>query len=188
LTSRPPGRPKDAAPSGGGARRALREDPAAGYSGTPLAAKLGLKAAQRTLIVDAPSEVEATLAPALAATTRLKRLGAFDFALAFVMSKAALAKTLDRLVPKLDDAGMLWIAWPKKASGVATDMTEDAVRADALPRGLVDVKVCAVDATWSGLKLVRRTEHRTRPPGRPKDAWPPGGRRAKRASGGSTGG
>ena len=101
---------------------------------------------------------------------------------------SALAKTLDRLVPKLDDAGMLWIAWPKKASGVATDMTEDAVRADALPRGLVDVKVCAVDATWSGLKLVRRTELRTRPPGRPKDAWPPGGRRAKRASGGSTGG
>jgi hypothetical protein len=86
----------------------------------------------------------------------LKRIGAFDFALAFVASKAALAKALDRLTPKLDDAGMLWIAWPKKASGVATDMTEDAIRADALPRGLVDVKVCAVDATWSGLKLVRR--------------------------------
>ena len=128
----------------------------AGYSGTPLAAKLGIKAGQRTLIVDAPRDVEASLAPELATTKRLQRLGAFDFALAFVTSKATLAKTLDRLAPKLDDAGMVWIAWPKKASGVATDMTEDAVRADALPRGLVDVKVCAVDATWSGLKLVRR--------------------------------
>jgi hypothetical protein len=128
----------------------------AGYSGTPLAAKLGVKIGQRTLVVDAPRDVEVSLKPVLATTTRLKRLGAFDFALAFVASKAALAKALDRLTPKLDDAGMLWIAWPKKASGVATDMTEDAVRADALPRGLVDVKVCAVDATWSGLKLVRR--------------------------------
>jgi hypothetical protein len=128
----------------------------AGYSGTPLAAKLGVKIGQRTLVVDAPRDVEVSLKPVLATTTRLKRLGAFDFALAFVASKAALAKALDRLTPKLDDAGMLWIAWPKKASGVATDMTEDAIRADALPRGLVDVKVCAVDATWSGLKLVRR--------------------------------
>jgi hypothetical protein len=133
-----------------------------GYSGTPLAAKLGLKDGQRSFIVDAPRDVEATLAPALAATTQLQRPGAFDFALAFVASKAALAKVLERLTPKLDDAGMLWIAWPKKASGVATDMTEDAVRADALPRGLVDVKVCAVDATWSGLKLVRRRELRQR--------------------------
>ena len=127
-----------------------------GYSGTPLAAKLGLKAAQRALLVDAPADVEATLKPALAATTRLARLAPFDFAIAFVTSKAALAKALDRLAPKVDDAGMVWIAWPKKASGVTTDLTEDGVRADALPRGLVDVKVCAIDATWSGLKLVRR--------------------------------
>ena len=132
----------------------------AGYSGTPLPKKLGIAAGNRTLLVDAPSDVEATLKGALATTTRLSRHCAFDFALAFVASKAALATTLDRLAPKLDDAGMLWIAWPKKASGVATDLTEDAVRADALPRGLVDVKVCAVDATWSGLKLVRRRELR----------------------------
>jgi hypothetical protein len=130
--------------------------PPSGYSGTPLPAKLGIAAGRRTLLVDVPREVEATLRDALAATTRLARLAAFDFALAFVTSKAALAATLDRLAPKLDDAGMVWIAWPKKASGVATDLTEDAVRADALPRGLVDVKVCAIDATWSGLKLVRR--------------------------------
>ena len=132
----------------------------AGYSGTPLPAKLGIKAGQRALVIDAPSDVEATLMDSLAATTRLPRVAAYDFALAFVASRAALKTTLDRLAPKLDDAGMLWIAWPKKASGVATDMTEDAVRADALPRGLVDVKVCAVDATWSGLKLVRRVERR----------------------------
>jgi hypothetical protein len=132
----------------------------AGDSGTPLPAKLGLKAGQRTLVVDAPRDVEASLAPALAATTRLSRLAAFDFALAVVGSRAALATSLDRLAPKLDDAGMLWIAWPKRASGVATDMTEDAVRHDALPRGLVDVKVCAIDATWSGLKLCRRRERR----------------------------
>ena len=132
----------------------------AGYSGTPLPAKLGVKAGQRTLVVDAPGSVEAALASSLATTARLSRVGAFDFALAFVGSRAALAKTLDRLEPKLDDAGALWIAWPKKASGVATDVTEDAVRADALPRGLVDVKVCAIDATWSGLKLMRRRERR----------------------------
>ena len=133
-----------------------------GYSGTPLPAKLGLKPGQRTLLAGVPAIVESSLGGALASTTRLARTGAFDFALAFVDSRAALAKTLDRLAPKLDDAGMLWIAWPKKASGVATDVTEDAVRADALPHGLVDVKVCAIDATWSGLKLVRRRELRAR--------------------------
>ena len=119
-----------------------------------------MKAGCRTLLADAPPSVEAALAPALGATTRLARAARFDFALAFVVSRAALATTLGRLAPRLDDAGMLWIAWPKKASGVATDMTEDAVRADALPRGLVDVKVCAIDDTWSGLKLVIRRELR----------------------------
>lgn len=134
----------------------------AGYSGTPLPAKLGLKPGQRALLADVPAEVESTLDAALAATTRLARAGAFDFGLVFVLSRAALADSLERLVPKLDDAGMLWIAWPKKASGVATDVTEDVVRAAALPRGLVDVKVCAIDATWSGLKLVRRRERRAK--------------------------
>ena len=75
---------------------------------------------------------------------------------------SAQAGTLPTIAPKMDDAGMTWIAWPKKASGVKTDVTEDAVRADALPRGLVDVKVCAIDATWSGLKLVRRRELRSK--------------------------
>jgi hypothetical protein len=74
----------------------------------------------------------------------------------FVTSRVALAAALTRTLPKLAAGGMIWIAWPKKASGVATDVTEDAVRAVALPLGIVDVKVCAIDATWSGLKLLRR--------------------------------
>lgn len=137
--------------------------PPTGYSGKPLADKLGLKAGQRVLLAGVPDDVEATLGGALAAVLRLPRLAAFDFALACVVSRAVLADTLDRLEPKLVDTGMLWIGWPKKASGVSTDVTEDAVRAAALPRGLVDVKVCAIDATWSGLKLVRRRERRAAP-------------------------
>ena len=135
---------------------------AAGYSGTPLPAKLGIKPGQRAWLVDVPADVEARLEVSLAETKRLSRLAAFDVALVFVTSRALLAAALDRIAPKLDDAGMIWIAWPKKASGVKTDVTEDAVRADALPRGLVDVKVCAIDATWSGLKLVRRRELRSK--------------------------
>ncbi len=135
---------------------------AAGYSGTPLPAKLGIKPGQRAWLVDVPADVEARLEASLAETKRLSRLAAFDVALVFVASRALLAAALDRIAPKLDDAGMIWIAWPKKASGVKTDVTEDAVRADALPRGLVDVKVCAIDATWSGLKLVRRRELRSK--------------------------
>ena len=134
--------------------------PNAGYSGKPLADKLGLKAGQRALLVGVSDDVGATLGAALAAVLRLPRLAPFDFALAFVASRVALADTLDRLEPKLVDTGMLWIGWPKKASGVSTDLTEDAVRAAALARGLVDVKVCAIDATWSGLKLMRRRERR----------------------------
>ena len=112
-----------------------------GYSGTPLPAKLGIVPGKRTLVVDAPAGVERMLEPALAATVRLERPGAFDFALAFVTTRARLASALERLAPKLDDAVMLRIAWPKQASGVKTDVTEDAVRVEALPRGLVDVKV-----------------------------------------------
>ena len=134
----------------------------AGYSGTPLPAKLGIEPGQRAWLVDVPADVEARLDASLAETTRLARISPFDFALVFVASRATLASALDRLAPKLDDAGMIWIAWPKKASRVKTDMTEDALRADALPRGLVDVKVCAIDATWSGLKLVRRRELRSK--------------------------
>ncbi|HMF28424.1 MAG TPA: DUF3052 family protein, partial [Candidatus Cybelea sp.] len=84
----------------------------------------------------------------------------FDFALAHFTSARALNAALARLEPNLAPDGMVWIAWPKKASGVATDLTENVVRDAALARGLVDVKVCAIDATWSGLKLVRRLRDR----------------------------
>ena len=134
----------------------------AGYSGTPLPAKLGIRPGQRAWLVDVPADVEAPLQASLAETKRLSRLAAFDVALVFVASRAMLTAALDRIAPKMDDAGMIWIAWPKRASGVNSDVTEDAVRADALPRGLVDVKVCAIDATWSGLKLVRRRELRSK--------------------------
>jgi len=83
-----------------------------------------------------------------------------DLAMLFVTERRALARGLQTLQPKLQPAGMVWVAWPKRASKVATDVTEDVVREIALPRGLVDVKVCAIDEVWSGLKLVIRTELR----------------------------
>ena len=132
-----------------------------GYSGTPLPKKLGLKDGQRALFVAAPASLDEPLARA-PAFTRLARLAPFDFALAFVSAQSALRHELDRLAPKLVDTGMIWIAWPKKGSGIATDMGEDDVRREAIARGLVDVKVCAIDATWSGLKLVRRVELRNK--------------------------
>ena len=128
----------------------------AGYSGKALWQKLGLKHGQRLLVVDAPEHLPQLLAGAPEGVARLARLGEFDVALLFVTSRAALASALTRALPRLAPGGMIWIAWPKKASGVATDVTEDTVRDVALPMGIVDVKVCAIDATWSGLKLLRR--------------------------------
>lgn len=80
----------------------------------------------------------------------------------FVTSRRELAEMLARLLPLLAADGMIWVSWPKKSSGVRTDMTEDAIRSEALPLGLVDIKVCAIDETWSGLKLVIRKERRAR--------------------------
>lgn len=128
----------------------------AGYSGKPLWQKLGLADGQRLLAVAAPPYLDQLLAGTPAGVRRLARAAEFDVALVFVVDRAALGATLDRLLPRLADRGMIWVAWPKKTSGVATDVTEDAVRAVALPLGIVDVKVCAIDATWSGLKFLRR--------------------------------
>jgi hypothetical protein len=138
----------------------LRVKPAtAGYSGTPLPAKLGLKSGMKLLALDAPANLEALLAGA-PDVERLRRAGSFDCALAFAKTQAALATIFARLEPKLPDHGMIWIAWPKKTSGVATDLSEDIVRHLGLAAGLVDVKVCAIDTTWSGLKFVRRLRDR----------------------------
>ena len=128
----------------------------AGYSGKPLWQKLGLKEGQRLFVATPPEHLPQLLAGAPEGIVRLARLVEFEIALLFVTSRVALAAALARALPKLAQGGMIWIAWPKKASGVATDVTEDTVRDVALPMGIVDVKVCAIDATWSGLKLLRR--------------------------------
>ena len=130
---------------------------AVGYSGKPLWQKLGLASGQRLLLVAPPPHVDELLDGAPAGIARLTRVVEFDVALVFVSSCAALAAALAKVLPKLAEGGMIWVAWPKKASGVVTDVTEDTVREIALPMGIVDVKVCAIDATWSGLKLLRRS-------------------------------
>jgi hypothetical protein len=131
----------------------------AGYSGKPLPSKLGLKPGMRFVALNAPPDLDALLAGA-PDLERLGRIACFDCALAFATTERALAALFAKLAPKLLDTGMIWIAWPKKASGVATELTENVVRRVGLATGLVDVKVCAVDATWSGLKFVRRLRDR----------------------------
>src|SRR5439155_6029857 len=132
---------------------------AAGYSGTPLWQKLGLKAGMRLVTLDPPPDLDALLigAPVLERTARTAN---FDCALAFAKTQSALAVIFTRLEAKMPDNGIVWVAWPKKSSGVATDLSEDVVRRIGLAARLVDVKVCAIDATWSGLKFVRRLRDR----------------------------
>jgi len=134
----------------------------AGYSATPLSQKLGLKPAMRVIMLEAPANLDALLAGAPADLMRLHRIGAFDFALAFATTQDKLVSMFARLGPKMVDGGMIWIAWPKKTSGAATDLDENVVRRRGLAAGLVDVKVCAIDAHWSGLKFVRRLRDRGR--------------------------
>ena len=133
----------------------------AGYSGTPLPDKLGIKAGMRFLALDAPRDLDQLLAGA-PQVVRLKRIADHDMALAFATTGRTLAAAFAKLEPRLADSGMIWIAWPKKSSGVPTELNEDAVRHAGLAARLVDVKVCAIDATWSGLKFVRRVADRAR--------------------------
>jgi hypothetical protein len=133
----------------------------AGYSGTPLPSKLGLKSGMKFIALNAPPDLDVLLAGA-PDLQRLARVAPFECALAFVTTERALSAHFAKLAPKLVDAGMIWIAWPKKASGVASERTEDVVRRAGLAAGLVDVKVCAIDVTWSGLKFVRRLRDRRR--------------------------
>ena len=136
-------------------------DSPAGYSGTPLVRKLGFRPGMRALFLDAPEEFGALVGELPDGVRVLARAAdGLDLVVAFVRERRVLERRLAALQPRLDQAGMIWVAWPKRASMVATDITEDVVRAVALPRGLVDVKVCAIDATWSGLKLVIRRELR----------------------------
>jgi hypothetical protein len=135
----------------------------AGYSGTPLPTKLGIKAGMRVALLHAPDGFEATLGPlpdGVHLQHGLRRNQRVDLIVAFVTERDHLARNIGWLVTTLPPDGAFWVAWPKRAAKVATDMTDHAVRDIALPMGWVDVKVCAIDATWSGLKLVLRKELR----------------------------
>ena len=129
----------------------------AGYSGTLLAHKLGIKPGMRTWFLGVPDHVRAEIerdAPPFEALESPEP--PVDLAHVFVTSCAALDCELRMLLPLIARDGTIWVSWPKKASKVPTDITEDTIRDVCLPMGLVDVKVCAVDAIWSGLKLTRR--------------------------------
>jgi hypothetical protein len=129
----------------------------AGYSGTPLPRKLGAKPGSRVLLVAAPPELVSEMVGEGLVVER----GPADVIVAFFTERAAFAAALPDLRAEMETDGGLWIAWPKRAAKVPTDMTEDVVRAEALPGGeLVDNKVCAIDSTWSGLRLVIRRERR----------------------------
>jgi hypothetical protein len=134
----------------------------AGYSGTPLAQKLGIKADHRVGVLGAPDGfVIPDLPDGVAPRTTAR--GRLDVIVSFHTERADLAGRLPMLMGALHVDGGLWVVWPKRSSGMATDITEDVIREVALPTGLVDVKVCAVDDTWSGLRLCLRKELR---PGR----------------------
>jgi len=141
--------------------------PSAGYSGTPLLKKLGYGADQTVALIDAPRTLRSYLAAAkfksladasIDACAALK--SPLDAVHLFAVERAKLKRALPHLMKRVAPAGMIWVSWPKKAAKVETDITEDVIRAEALPLGLVDVKVCAVDETWSALKLVIRKELR----------------------------
>lgn len=132
-----------------------------GYSGTPLPKKLGIKEDFRVAMLDTPAEVRAELRDALAkCRVANDTSGPLDFIFLFSRSRADLASRLQQATKALAPAGMLWLSWPKKSSGVATDLTEDIVRQAGLEAGLVDVKVCAVTEVWSGLKFVIPVKNR----------------------------
>jgi hypothetical protein len=133
----------------------------AGYSGTPLAKKLGIREGMRLLVENAPRDYRRLVVPLpddVAIVTRADR--ETDLVHFFTKERKQLEAALRGWRGKLRDDAVIWLSWPKKSAGVATDVTEDAIREVALPLGLVDVKVCAVDEVWSGLKLVLRREHR----------------------------
>jgi hypothetical protein len=146
-------------------RRATAPRPArptpAGYSGTPLAKKLGIKAGTTLRLVDAPAHFEKLLEPLPDGVRVVPRVTAdTDIVHVFATARREFARTLATTLRAMRGDAAIWVSWPKKASGVATDITEDGIREIALPLGLVDIKVCAVDGTWSGLKLVIRRANR----------------------------
>jgi hypothetical protein len=133
----------------------------AGYSATPLAKKLGFREGSRVLLVNPPRNYRSLVSPLPADITISNNLRKdVDFCHFFTRSAAELAKRLPKLQRVIRQSGCIWVSWPKKTSAVISDITEGTIRDIALPLGLVDIKVCAVDETWSGLKLVIRKELR----------------------------
>jgi len=133
----------------------------AGYSGTPLVQKLGIKGGMTIALLGAPDGFDDLLVGLPDdVVVRRRSQGHLDLAVTFQTERAVLEGRLPTVLKALDRAGSLWVAWPKKASKVPTDITEDTVREVVLPIGLVDVKVCAIDPTWSGLKVMWRGENR----------------------------
>jgi hypothetical protein len=139
-----------------------------GYSGTPLAKKLGIKDGFRVALLHVPEDVRSSLSSAFETcrvernSTKTSKNKDFDFIFLFVKSRAGLELELFPAAQALAPAGMLWICWPKKSSGVATDLTEDVIRQSGLDARLVDIKVCAVTDVWSGLKFVIPVKNRPR--------------------------
>ena len=144
-------------------REPRRPAAASGYSGTPLARKLGIGVDCRLYLRGAPPDYADLLAPLPAGVRVMRRIDAdTDVIHVFATRRAALARALAASLAAMRTDAAVWVSWPKKASGVASELSEDVVRELALPLGLVDIKVCAVDATWSGLKLVVRKDARAR--------------------------
>jgi hypothetical protein len=133
----------------------------AGYSGTPLPNKLGITPGAAVVVIGQPENYAELVRPLPAGARIVSRMPKQPvFVHLFATARADMARHLTRLRTTLVPDGTIWVSWPKRASGVASDITEDVIRAVALPLGFVDVKVCAVDETWSGLKLVIRKELR----------------------------
>lgn len=132
----------------------------AGYSGTPLVKKLGIKSGFNIALVNAPSGFANVLDLPSDVTINSRSREPLDFAQLFVKSEKELKTRFSEYKKRLNASGMLWVSWPKKSSGVTTDLSEGIVRAIGLAAGLVDVKICAVDDVWSGLKFVFRLKDR----------------------------
>jgi hypothetical protein len=145
----------------------------AGYSGTPLPQKLGIKPGHRVALLGAPegfSKVLGLLPEGVSVTSSLGGKRTFDVMLLFVLTQKDVVRGFAPAARRLDPAGGLWVAWPKRASGIATDVTENTVRGVMLDAGLVDNKVCAIDDTWSGLRAVVRVVNRPRAAAPPRKA------------------
>jgi len=135
----------------------------AGYSGTPLAKKLGIAPSTTVTAVSAPDDLREWLAPMPPDVKWVGGKGRVDLAIVFVTRRAEVGRRFSALTARVEPEGAIWIAWPKKASGIASDVTENALREIILPTGYVDTKVCAISEVWSGLKFVLRKELRPKP-------------------------